>query len=50
MKNQDFYNVLNSNSFRTLQRAGGHALMLELREDMGQPEQEEPEPQGLFGQ
>lgn len=50
VKNQDFYNVLNSNSFRTLQRAGGHALMLELREDMGQPEQEEPEPQGLFGQ
>lgn len=50
VKNQDFYEVLDSQQFRSLQKAGGHAFMQLLREDMGLPEQEEPEPQGLFGQ
>lgn len=50
VKNQDFYEVLDSQAFRSLQKAGGHAFMQLLREDMGLPEQQEPEPSGLFGQ
>lgn len=49
VKNQDFYEVLDSQAFRSLQRAGGHAVMQVLREDMGLPEQE-PEVAPLFGQ
>lgn len=49
IKNQDFFEVLDSQEFRALQRAGGHAVMQILREDMGLPEQE-PESQPLFGQ
>jgi len=50
IKNQDFYEVLDSQGFRALQRAGGHAIMQSIRADIGLPEEEAPQQAPLFGQ
>ena len=51
VKNQEFYQVLDSQNFRALQRAGGHAFMQILRGDKAEPRQQPEQQQApLFGQ